>query len=90
MPKTRGRKRHGRSTRKMRRPCKRSMRRSKRRMRGGVSYDPTDKTKEGIPLTEKADVTIDGVQGSYDLDAYEKHLIYREQQGKGGTPGFDN
>lgn len=91
MPKTRGRKRHGRSTRKMRRPCKRSIRRSTRRnkMRGGRSNKPTTDEMEGIPLIKGADITIDGVQGTYSLAAFQNHLKYIEQQGKGGTPGYD-
>jgi hypothetical protein len=58
-------------------------------MRGGRSNKPTTGEMEGIPLTEKADVTIDGVQGTYSLAAFQNHLEYIEQQGKGGTPGYD-
>jgi len=90
MPKTRGRKRHGRSTRKMRRPCKRSTRRSKRRnkMRGGRSNDPTVKTIEGMPVTKKALVSIPG-KGIYDIKAFEQHEKDMDFQGDGGTPGYD-
>jgi len=87
MPKTRGRKRHGRSIRKMRRPCKRSMRRSTRRnkMRGGRSNDPTVKTIEGMPVTKKALVSIPG-KGIYDIKAFEQHEKDMDFQGDGGTP----
>jgi hypothetical protein len=59
-------------------------------MRGGRRDAPTTETKEGIAVTRDAYVTIDGGQGSYDLDAFQKHLLYRDQQGKGGTPGYDD
>jgi hypothetical protein len=88
MPKTRGRKRHVRTARKKCRPCKRSMRRSKRRMRGGRSDAPTVRTIEGMPVTEKALVSIPG-KGIYDIKAFEQHEEDMDFQGDGGTPGYD-
>jgi hypothetical protein len=58
-------------------------------MRGGRSNKPTTDEMEGIPLTKGADVTIDGVQGTYSLAAFQNHLKYIEQQGTGGEPGYD-
>jgi len=93
MPKTRGRKRYTRrisSEWKKRRPCmrktnkKRSTRRSTRRMRGGRSDDPTVKTVEGMPVTEKALVSIPG-KGIYDIKAFQQHEKDMDFQGPGAT-----
>ena len=92
MPKTRGRKRHARSTRKMRRPCKRSIRRSKRRstrMHGGRSNKPTVRTVEGIPIIKDTVVSVDGIQGTYGIGAFEEHEKDVDFQGTGGEPGYD-
>jgi len=102
MLKTRGRKRQGRSTRKKcihctnwkeRRPRtrstkKRSTKKRSTRMRGGRSDDPTVRTVEGMPVTEKALVSIPG-KGTYDIKAFEQHEIDMDFQGEGGTPGYD-
>ena len=101
MLRTRGRKRQGRSTRKKcinctnwmeRKPCRRSTRRGKKkrssRMRGGRSDDPTVRTVEGMPVTEKALVSIPG-KGTYDIKAFEQHEKDMDFQGEGGTAGYD-
>ena len=103
MLKSKSRKRHIRSTRKKcinctnwkeRRPCRRSTRRKRntkrKRMRGGRTDEPTEDTVDGTPVIEGAGVTIDGMQGTLDLKAFKNHLEYRDQQGKGGTPGYDD
>ena len=82
---------------KERRPCKRSTRHGKKkrstkkrssRMRGGRSDDPTVKTVEGMPVTEKALVSIPG-KGTYDIKAFEQHEKDMDFQGEGGTAGYD-
>ena len=97
MLKTRGRKRQGRSIRKKCIHCtnwkerstkKRSTKKRSTRMRGGRSDDPTVRTVEGMPVTEKALVSIPG-KGTYDIKAFEQHEIDMDFQGKGGTPGYD-
>ena len=102
MLKTRGRKRQGRSTRKKCIHCtnwkerstkkrstkKRSTKKRSTRMRGGRSDDPTVRTVEGMPVTEKALVSIPG-KGTYDIKAFEQHEIDMDFQGEGGTPGYD-
>lgn len=99
MLKTRGRKRQGRSTRKKCIHCTnwKERRRSKKkgstkkrssRMRGGRSDDPTVRTVEGMPVTEKALVSIPG-KGTYDIKAFEQHEKDMDFQGEGGTAGYD-
>jgi hypothetical protein len=83
MPKSRGRKRHGRSTRKTRREWKKR-RPCTRRMRGGRSDDPTVRTVEGMPVTEKALVSIPG-KGIYDIKAFKQHEKDMDFQGPGAT-----
>ena len=93
MLKTRGRKRHARSTRKKcikctewiersrkkRHPCKKG--RNTRRMRGGRSDRPTTKTIEGMPVTDSAVVSIPG-KGTYGLKAFHEHEIDMDFQGE--------
>ena len=87
---------------KKRRPCTRITRRSTRRstrrignkrrstrMRGGRSNKPTVRTVEGIPITKDAVVTVDGIQGTYGLKAFEEHEKDMDRQGTGGEPGYD-
>ena len=103
MLKSRGRKRYTRKMRsewKQRRPCIRRTRRmrstrrngNKRRntrMRGGVSYDPTDKTVLGIPVREEeALITVPGM-GTYSVKAFQQHQKDMDFQGTGGEPGYD-
>ena len=87
---------------KKRRPCTRSKRRSTRRstrrsgnkrrstrMRGGRSNKPTVRTIEGIPITKDTVVSVDGIQGTYGLGAFEEHEKVVDFQGPGGTAGYD-
>lgn len=75
---------------KERRPCKRSTKRKRnRRMRGGRSDEPTVRTVEGVPVTEKALVSIPG-KGIYDIKAFDQHEKDMDFQGTGGTPGYDD
>jgi hypothetical protein len=57
-------------------------------MRGGRSDDPTVRTVEGMPVTEKALVSIPG-KGTYDIKAFEQHEKDMDFQGEGGTAGYD-
>lgn len=86
---------------KERRPCKHSKRSTKRstkrsksnkrkRMYGGRSDAASIDTHEGVPVIKETYISIDGMQGSLGLDAFKAHLQYRDQQGKGGTPGYDD
>lgn len=93
MPKTRGRKRHARKTRRhcmrrTRRNTRRSGNKRRNKMRGGRSNDPTVKTIEGMPVTKKALVSIPG-KGIYDINAFEQHEKDMDFQGTGGEPGYD-
>jgi hypothetical protein len=58
-------------------------------MRGGRSNKPTVRTVEGIPITKDAVVTVDGIQGTYGLKAFEEHEKDMDFQGPGGTAGYD-
>ena len=92
MPKSRGRTRYSRSTRKMRsawkkrRPCTRrsgNKRRSTRRntrMYGGRTNDPTTDEYDGEPIIKKAVIT--GSDGFYgEVKAAKAHAEYIDFQG---------